>query len=237
MAEDRKRILYGRRKGRALRRGRGQLLESLLPEIRIDLAAGGIDPAALFDPPRAEVWLEVGFGGGEHLAAQARAHPAIGMIGCEPFINGIARLLGEIERDNIDNIRIYPDDARDLIDALPDASIGRAFVLFADPWPKKRHSRRRFIGPENLSKLARIMKDRAELRLASDQMPLIRWMLFHTIDHPDFNWTARRAADWRDRPADWPATRYEARALARGEGCVYLTFTRRPRAAAEPARR
>ncbi len=236
MIEDRKRILYGRRKGRALRRGRGQLLESLLPRIRIDPAAGGIDPATLFDPPRAETWLEVGFGGGEHLAAQARAHPEIGMIGCEPFINGIARLLGEIERDHIENIRIYPDDARDLIDALPDASIGRVFVLFADPWPKKRHNRRRFIGPEILENLARVLTDRAELRIASDQMPLIRWTLFHAIGHADFDWTARRAADWRDRPAGWPETRYEAKALARGEDCAYLTFTRRPRGPAEPAR-
>ncbi len=236
MTEDRKRIFYGRRKGRALRRGRKQLLESLLPRIRIDLAVGGIDPAALFDPPRAETWLEIGFGGGEHLAEQARGHPGTGMIGCEPFVNGIARLLGEIDRDGIENIRIYPDDARDLIDALPDASIGRVFVLFADPWPKKRHNRRRFIEPENLSKLARIMKDGAELRLASDQMPLIRWMLFHTIGHPDFEWTARGSADWRERPADWPETRYETKALARGECCVFLTFTRRPRDAAHPDR-
>ena len=230
MTENRKRIFYGRRKGRALRRARGQLLETLLPQIRIELADGGLDPAALFDPTIAGTWLEIGFGGGEHLAAQARANPAVGIIGCEPFINGTARLLGEIERDNIENIRIYPDDARDVIDALPDASIDRIFILFADPWPKRRHNRRRFVGPENLPKLSRIMKDDAELRLASDQMPLIRWMLFHTLDHPDFDWMARRAADWRNRPGDWPETRYEAKALARGEDCAYLTFKRRPRA-------
>ncbi len=236
MTEDRKRIYYGRRKGRALRRGRKRLLEVLLPRIRVELPGDGIDPAALFDPPRAEIWLEIGFGGGEHLAEQARAHPGTGMIGCEPFVNGIARLLSEIDRDAIENIRIYPDDARDLIDALPDASTGRVFVLFSDPWPKKRHSRRRFIAPDNLSKLARIMKDGAELRLASDQMPLIRWMLFHTIAHPDFEWTARRATDWRERPAGWPETRYETKALARGACCVFLTFTRRPRDAAQPDR-
>lgn len=229
MTEERKRIFYGRRKGRALRRGRERLLEVLLPRIRVELPGGRIDPAALFDPPTPEVWLEIGFGGGEHLAEQARAHPGTGMIGCEPFVNGIARLLSEIERDGIKNIRIYPDDARDLIDALPDASIGRVFILFADPWPKKRHNRRRFIGPDNLSKLARIMKDGAELRLASDQMPLIRWTLFHTIAHPDFAWTARHAGDWRERPADWPETRYQTKALARGERCVFLTFARRPR--------
>jgi tRNA (guanine-N7-)-methyltransferase len=123
----------------------------------------------------ADIWLEVGFGGGEHLAAQARSHPDIGMIGCEPFINGVGRLLSEIDRDGIANIRIHPDDARDAIDALPDACIGRVFVLYADPWPKTRHHRRRFIGPDSLPGLARIMKDGAELRVASDQMRLVRW--------------------------------------------------------------
>jgi tRNA (guanine-N7-)-methyltransferase len=177
----------------------------------------------------ADLWLEVGFGGGEHLAAQARAHPDVGMIGCEPFINGVGRLLSEIDRDSIANIRIHPDDARDVIDALPDACIGRVFVLYADPWPKTRHHRRRFIGPENLTRLARIMKDGAELRLASDQMPLIRWMLFHALHDGAFEWTARGPEDWRSRPNDWPQTRYEAKALERGETCVYLKFRRRAR--------
>lgn len=229
MEEDRKRIFYGRRKGRALRPGRQRLLAELLPRIAIDDGADRIVPAALFGQPVRDIWLEVGFGGGEHLAELARLHADVGLIGCEPFMNGVARLLGEIDRDSIENIRIYSDDARDLVDRLPDASIGRAFVLFADPWPKSRHHRRRFIGPENLDRLARVMKDGAELRLASDQMPLIRWMLFHTAGHPAFEWTARRAADWRTRPAGWPPTRYEAKALAKGIACVYLTFRRRPR--------
>ncbi len=236
MTDKIKRIFYGRRKGRALRPGRARLLESLLPRLRIELAGGKIDPAALFDPPAAEIWLEIGFGGGEHLAAQALAHPATGMIRCEPFVNGVARLLAEIERDGIANIRIYPNDARDLIDALPDASVGRVFVLFADPWPKTRHHRRRFIGRDNLSHLARIMKDGAELRLASDQNSLVRWMLFHATREPAFEWTARRAADWRCRAADWPRTRYEAKALAQGEQCVYLVFRRRPRKLAASSR-
>jgi tRNA (guanine-N7-)-methyltransferase len=229
MGEERKRIFYGRRKGRALRPGRQRLLEELLPQIGIDVTADRIEPEALFGQPLRDIWLEVGFGGGEHLAEQARRHPDVGMIGCEPFMNGVARLLSEIDRDGVENIRVYTDDARDLIDRLPDASIGRAFVLFADPWPKARHHRRRFIGPENLDRLARIMKDGAELRLASDQMPLIRWMLFHAANHPAFEWTARRPVDWRSRPADWPPTRYEAKALAKGIACIYLTFRRRPR--------
>ena len=229
MSENRKRIFYGRRKGRALRPGRKRLLNDLLPRLRIDLTGGVADPAALFDPPVRDVWLEVGFGGGEHLAAQARACPGVGMIGCEPFANGVARLLSEIDRDDMGNIRIHPDDARDLIEALPEASIGRVFVLFADPWPKKRHHRRRFVGPDNLVELARIMKDGAELRLASDQMSLVRWMLFHLTGHSAFEWTARRADDWRGRPDDWPPTRYEAKAMARGDNRVYLTFRRKPR--------
>lgn len=228
MDEAGKRIFYGRRKGRSLRAGRQRLVEELLPRIRV-VPGGEIDPSALFEPPPRDIWLEVGFGGGEHLAEQARMHADVGMIGCEPFINGVARLLSEIERDSLGNIRIHADDARDLIDNLPDASIGRAFVLFADPWPKARHNRRRFIGPENLDRLARVMKDGAELRLASDQMPLIRWMLFHTIKHPDFEWTARGPQDWRVRPDDWPPTRYEAKAVDGGIACVYLTFCRRPR--------
>lgn len=229
MAEDRKRIFYGRRKGRSLRAGRRRLIEELLPKIRVDLTADRIDPAALFAPPARDVWLEVGFGGGEHLAEQARMHPDVGVIGCEPFINGVGRLLSEIDQDGLENIRVHADDARDLIDCLPDASIGRVFVLFADPWPKSRHHRRRFIGPENLDRLARVMQDDAELRLASDQMPLIRWMLFHAIRHPAFEWTALGPQDWRQRPDDWPPTRYEAKARSQGITCIYLTFRRRPR--------
>lgn len=212
-----------------LRPGRRRLFEDLLPKLRIDVSRGQIDPVAVFDSPVDDIWLEVGFGGGEHVAAQARAHPAVGMLGCEPFINGVGRLLSEIDRDDIRNIRIHPDDARDLIDALPDASVGRVFVLFADPWPKRRHHRRRFIGPDNLPGLARIMKDGAELRLASDQMRLVRWMLFHITGHGAFEWLAQGPDDWRSRPGDWPQTRYEAKALARGETCIYLTFRRRPR--------
>jgi tRNA (guanine-N7-)-methyltransferase len=229
MEQPRKQLFRGRRKGRALRPGRQRLLDELLPRLKIDLSSDRIDPAGLFARPVSDAWLEVGFGGGEHLAEQARTHPDVGMIGCEPFINGVAKLLSEIDRDGLENIRLHPDDARDLIDRLQDASIGRAFVLFADPWPKARHSERRFIGPENLDRLARVMKDGAELRLASDQMPLIRWMLFHTTNHPAFEWTARQPRDWRCRPADWPPTRYETKAVDEGIRCVYLTFRRCPR--------
>lgn len=172
----------------------------------------------------------MGFGGGEHLAAQAAAHPETGFVGCEPFLNGVAKFLVRAEDEALGNVRVFADDARLLLDALPDACVGRAFVLFPDPWPKARHHRRRFIAPGNLDALARVLRDGAELRMASDDMGYVRWMLFHTLGHGAFDWTARGAADWRERPDDWPATRYEAKALERGARCAYLRFRRRPRA-------
>ncbi|PWC34388.1 tRNA (guanine(46)-N(7))-methyltransferase TrmB [Azospirillum sp. TSO35-2] len=225
--------LFGRRKGRPLRKRRTELIGTLLPTLEIPVPKPGdrLDPATLFAAPRRDIWLEVGFGSGHHLAWQARHNPDVGIIGAEPFVNGVAALLGLLEDDGLeDNVRVLPDDARPLLDALPDASIGRAFVLFADPWPKKRHADRRFIGPENLPRLARVLKDGAELRLASDDMGLVRWMLEHTVKHPDFEWTARRPADWRVRPDDWPATRYEEKAIIAGRKPVFLRFVRRPRA-------
>ncbi|MGQ9366360.1 tRNA (guanine(46)-N(7))-methyltransferase TrmB [Azospirillum sp. ST 5-10] len=231
-AEEGGRRLYGRRKGRPLRRRRTALLDSLLPRLEIPSPAPGttVEPAALFARPVRDVWLEVGFGGGHHLAWQAEHHRDVGMIGCEPFVNGVASLLVLADDAGLDNLRVLPDDARPLLDALPDASIGRCFVLFADPWPKKRHWERRFIGPANLAVLSRVLKDGAELRLASDDMGLVRWMLEHTVRHPDFAWTARSAADWRVRPADWPPTRYEEKAIAAGRRPAFLRFVRRPRA-------
>ncbi len=168
-------------------------------------------------------WLEIGFGGGEHLAAQAAANPAIGMIGCEPFINGVASLLGHVEAQALANVRLYPGDARLLLDALPDACLEKVFVLFADPWPKKRHHERRFIGPENLPRLARVLKAGGELRLATDVMPLGEWMREHTNAHPDFTCVY----DGFTPPADWVATRYEQKGRAAGREPVYLIFKRK----------
>lgn len=224
-------ILYGRRRGRPLRKQRTGLLQTLLPRLELTVPAGGrLDPAAVFDRPVRDVWFEVGFGGGEHLAAQAEANPDVGFIGCEPFVNGVASLLQHVEARGLGNIRIVPDDARPVLDALPDASVGRAFVLFPDPWPKARHAFRRFIGPDNLPRLARVLKDGAELRLATDDRQLSRWMLEHAWRHPDFAWTAQGPEDWRARPADWPQTRYEQKALLAGRRPVFLRFRRRPRA-------
>lgn len=227
MSDDRPRS-FGRRQGRRLRRGRRQLLEHLLPAVRLaPPAAGGcLDPPAAFaEPPRA-VWLEIGFGAGEHLAAQAAAHPEIAFIGCETYLNGVASLLSHIDRLGLSNVRLFDDDARLLLGALPAASIARVFVLFADPWPKKRHHKRRFISPATLDVLARLLEDSGELRFASDHMGYVRWTLEHVLAHSAFAWPARRPGDWRRRPEDGFETRYEAKALARGAPCVHLRFRR-----------
>ncbi|MCP5366319.1 MAG: tRNA (guanosine(46)-N7)-methyltransferase TrmB [Hyphomicrobiales bacterium] len=231
--DDRPRF-HGRRHGKPLRPHRADLVAGLLPRLRLDLAAAA-DPAAAFAPRAEDVWLEIGFGAGEHLAAQAAAHPRVGFIGCEPFVNGVGALLSRIEAAGLDNIRILDDDARHLLPALGEATIGRAFALFADPWPKRRHHKRRLVQPRFLDDLARVLRDGAEFRVASDHMDLVRWTLDQATRHPAFRWTATGPADWRQRPADGFETRYEAKARARGAACVYLTFRRRPRAAAPGA--
>ena len=171
---------YGRRRGRPLRAGQAERKTGLLPQVAFTLPDDGeLEPSALFAPPPREVWLEIGFGGGEHLAEQAERHPDIGFIGCEVFENGIVKLLGEIERRGLGNIRVYADDARGLLAALRPGSIGRVFVLFPDPWPKARHHKRRLIMPTTLDRLAEIMADRAELRLATDDPSYLGWVLEH----------------------------------------------------------
>ncbi|MBL6935833.1 MAG: tRNA (guanosine(46)-N7)-methyltransferase TrmB [Alphaproteobacteria bacterium] len=224
------RTFYGRRHGRPLRPGRRDLIETLLPQLSITLPDQGVfDPATLFPDPPAETWLEIGFGGGEHLAAQAGSHPETGFIGCEPFINGMASLLAKIKKEGLTNIRVFSDDARSLMDCLVEACLGRVFILFPDPWPKKRHAKRRLISPRTVDALAHTMKDNAELRLASDDPEYIRSMLEHLRRHEAFQWLAERPAHWRQRTPDWPATRYEAKALQAGRSCAYLRFRRRPR--------
>jgi tRNA (guanine-N7-)-methyltransferase len=222
--------LYGRSRGHKLRQGRQALFDRLLPALTVTLPdTGPLDPARAFGRAPKALWLEVGFGGGEHLAHQAAANPSVSMIGCEPFIDGVATLLTRIESERLGNIRLFPDDGRVLLDHLPDACLDRAFVLFSDPWPKKRHNKRRFIGRETVDTLARCLKDGAELRFASDDMSYIDWTLGFVTNHPAFAWTARRPADWRERPADACVTRYEAKALKAGKAPVYLSFLRRPR--------
>ena len=171
-----------------------------------------------------DVWLEIGFGAGEHLHWQALHNPRVGVIGAEPFVNGVAKLLSKMENEPAPNIRIHMDDARDIIAALPDASLGRVFILFPDPWPKTRHHKRRFLQTETLDHLARVMKRGAELRFGSDDAPLVEYTLERLMAHPSFSWTATRPEDWRSRPSDWPQTRYEAKQMHGAP--AFLRFTR-----------
>jgi len=223
-------LFYGRRRGRPLRAGQRERQTILLPQLTFALPQSGcLDPVTLFARLPGEIWLEIGFGGGEHLAEQAQRHPAIGFIGCEVFENGIVKLLGEIDRRHLTNIRIYADDARPLLAALAPRSIARVFILFPDPWPKARHQKRRLVATPTLDRLAEIMTDRAELRLATDDPGYLAWMLEYATNHPAFAWTAQRPADWRERSADWPATRYEEKARSAGRLPAFLRFERRPR--------
>ncbi|MBT5414501.1 MAG: tRNA (guanosine(46)-N7)-methyltransferase TrmB, partial [Rhodospirillaceae bacterium] len=213
---DRRRRVFGRRKGRPLRPARAALLAQNLPAMKIALPNAGpsarpragaiLDPAELFPFAASETWLEIGFGAGDHLAWQAAGNPAVRFLGCEPFVEGVASLLARVARDGLRNIRILDDDARLLLDCLAPASLDRVFILFPDPWPKTRHHKRRIVTTETLDRLARAMRPGAELRLATDHADYAAWMLAHATDHPGFAWTARAAADWRTRPADWPET-------------------------------
>lgn len=225
---------YGRRRGRPLRPQRAGLMRDLLPLIAVPAQAilrapGTLDPRDLFDPRPQEVWLELGFGGGEHLAAQAQAHPGIGFIGCEPFENGVAALLRHVADGKLGNVRVHPDDGRPLIDALEDASIAGLFILFPDPWPKKRHHERRIVSAEMLGRFARILRDGGRLRLATDDMPYAAEMNALTAAHPAF---ARLGGGMQTkgwRPVDAPISRYEAKARRKGDVPVFIELERKAR--------
>ena len=220
--------LYGRKRGRPLRPGQRVLITEVLPRLDVRLPERGkLDPASLFDTAPRAVWLEIGFGGGEHLAAQAEAHRDLGLIGCEVFENGVARLLGQIARRRLSNIRLFTDDGRRLVEALTAASVERVFILFPDPWPKQRHHKRRILSTGTLDALARIMAEGAELWLATDDGGYFAWMLERVTNHPEFVWLARRPADWRQPPAGWLPTRYEEKAVAAGRVPFYLRARRR----------
>lgn len=218
----------GRRRGRKLRAGQSALLAERLPELALTLGelADRPDPAALFAAPRRDVWLEIGFGAGEHLAWQAEHAPDVGFIGCEPWLNGVAGLLRRAAGRGPEQLRILADDARPLLPLLAAGSIGRIFVLFPDPWPKRRHAARRIIQHETVAHFRRLLRPGGELRIATDDSAYLRWILERVSAHPAFAWQARRASDWRERPADWPQTRYEAKARALGRRPAFLRFTR-----------
>jgi tRNA (guanine-N7-)-methyltransferase len=170
--------------------------------------------------------LEIGFGGGEHLAEQARLHPDWGFIGAEPFINGVAKMLARIEGGGLKNVRLHMGDARDVLAQLPPARLDAVYVLFPDPWPKQRHHKRRIVEPETLEQIIRVLKMDGELRVATDMMDYCVWTLMQVSKRDELRLAAGPAANWQMRPTDWPETRYEQKALAAGRQCVYLRFLR-----------
>jgi len=219
---------YGRRKGRPLRKGRQSLFDELLPRITVPLNAGvAVDPASLFEPTKRAIWLEIGFGGGEHLAHQAASNPDVGYIGCEVFESGIASGLSHIDERSLENVRIHPEDARTLLAALPPQCLERIFLLFPDPWPKRRHAQRRFVNPGNLDRLADLLREDGELRIFSDDPTYIEWTLQHVPVHPAFQWLAEAPGDWQERPADAVETRYEKKAREAGRVPHFFRFRRR----------
>jgi len=218
---------FGRRKGHPLRARQASLFETLLPKLALDLKAPPPDPlATLFAVPVDEVRLEIGFGGAEHLIGEARAHAGTGFIGCEPFVNGMAKALAAIDELALANVRLHDADAAELIDWLPARSLARIDLLYPDPWPKRRHWKRRFISDASVAKLARILRAGGEMCFATDWPDYAAWTLARFLRDDDFVWTAERADDWR-RP--WPGftrTRYEEKAIREGRTPCYLVFRR-----------
>ncbi|MCO6383500.1 tRNA (guanosine(46)-N7)-methyltransferase TrmB [Oceanicola sp. 502str15] len=224
------RNFYGRFKGKGLRASQ----EAYLDEDLAALSPGKVDwednperqpldPEALFGGK--DLWLEIGFGGGEHLVHQAAQNPGVGIIGAEPYINGVAMLLGKIRKAGVENLAVYPGDARNLFDVLPEGSVSRAFLLYPDPWPKKRHHRRRFVTPEHLEPLAKVLKKGAIFRVATDIPDYVRQTLEQVPRH-GFEWLAEGPEDWRKPWGDWISTRYEQKALREDRTPHYLTFRR-----------
>ena len=177
-------------------------------------------------PDAKQVWLEIGFGGGEHLLWQASRNPLVAFVGCEPFEDGVVKVLTRIDEEKLGNIRLHMGDAREVLRWLPAASIDRAFILFPDPWPKKKHRKRRLVNAATLTALARIMKSGAELRIGTDIGDYARTMLQAFREVPEFSWQAEGPSDWRLRPADWPETRYEQKAAREGRVRYYFRFVR-----------
>ncbi len=221
--------LYGRAKGHSLSPRALRLMRDHLPRLRLDLAQPAPEKlTALFPKSVDAVVLEIGFGGGEHLVAGARNTPRVGFIGSEPFVNGVAKLVRAVVEHDLDNVRIHDHDARDLLDWLPSESVDRIDLLYPDPWPKKRHWKRRFVNAQSLDRLARVLRPGGAFRFASDIDSYIAWTLFEVRRHGRFSWQASTAADWRTPWPGWPGTRYEAKALREGRRGHYLTFLLAP---------
>ena len=218
------RALYGRSRGKALREGQKRLLAEALPLFSI--VSEHLAEGRLFARTPREVWLEIGFGAGEHLVEQAKANPDVGIVGCEPFLNGIVAALAGLKREDVPNVRLRHGDAQAVIEAVPDAFFSRVFVLYPDPWPKRRHNKRRFIAQGVIDALARVMRKGAELRFATDIDDYAGWTLVRFSASPQFRWAATQANDWRCPWPEWCPTRYEAKARVENRRPVYLTFVR-----------
>lgn len=221
-----RRQVWGRRQSRPLKEKQRKAVDSLLPQIMISLGDALISPATLFTTPKTKIWLEIGFGGGEHLAAQAEQYPDIGFIGCEPFINGVANLTSLVSEKNLENIRIVMDDARLLLARLPDQSLDRVFILFADPWPKKRHNKRRIIQAQTIEEVARLLPVNGKLHIATDDPDYLAWILEVMEQSPQFKMDLEGRADIFERPPSWPQTRYEQKALFQGRSPGYMVYCR-----------
>jgi tRNA (guanine-N7-)-methyltransferase len=218
---------FGRRRGKPVRPQQAAALESGLGAYRLDLAAEApADLRTLFEADVSAVRLEIGFGGGEHLLHRAIETPTTGFIGVEPFVNGMAKMMMAVRQKPLANLRVYDDDATRLLDWLPQASLDGIDLLYPDPWPKKKHWKRRFVSPINLERFARVLKPGSKFRFASDIDTYVNWTLLHCRAHGAFAWQASEAEDWH-RPYDgWPGTRYEAKAVREGRRPAYLTFVR-----------
>jgi tRNA (guanine-N7-)-methyltransferase len=231
MMAEQERNFYGRIKGKTLKPAQRIYLAEDLPALELRGVSRDdnpdrtrVNPTTFFGDNR-PVWLEVGFGGGEHLVHQATQNPGVGIIGCEPFLNGVAMALGKIRAAGLSNLRLYPWDVRDLFDVLPDACLDRAFLLYPDPWPKQRHHRRRFVTPEHLLPLARVMKPGAIFRVATDIPDYVRQTL-QEVPQAGFTCLTQGQSAWATPWEDWPSTRYEQKALREGRHPHYLTFRR-----------
>ena len=223
-----KRAFFGRRKGHPLRPHQAALFDTLLPTLAIDLTRPApADLRRLFPLAVDDIRIEIGFGGAEHLIAEALTHPRIGFIGSEPFVNGMAKALAAIDRHNIGNIRLSSADATQLIDWLPLGELARIDLLYPDPWPKRRHWKRRFVQDESLAKLARLLRPGGEFRFATDIPGYASWVLARALRSPDLEWTAQQADDWRKPWPGFAGTRYEAKARREGRVPAYFTFRRR----------
>jgi tRNA (guanine-N7-)-methyltransferase len=224
------RNFYGRFRGKTIRASQHDYLDNDLEPLSpgpiswdVNPDRNPIDLRDVFGDK--DVWLEIGFGGGEHMVHMAGLNPQIGLVGCEPFVNGVAMLLGKIRRADVDNLAVHPGDVRDLFDVLPAQSISKVFLNYPDPWPKKRHHRRRFVTQEHLVPLHRVMKQGAELRVATDIKDYVRQTL-EEIPKAGFEWLAQGPTDWREPWDDWISTRYEQKALREDRTPHYLTFRR-----------